>query len=128
MKNLDALCATTAREVVRLSENFPKEKGKELQNRITDSLGVLQEDGIYAFYLYLKRQKWNDLKLSDTVWPVCAELLRRDEIGKMLPAANPKESDEDLLINMTENLDHLLMAKDLLQRTLIYARYGLRAL
>jgi hypothetical protein len=122
MKNLDALCAATARQLVALAEKRKANEAKDLQNRLTNGLGVLQEDGVYAFYLYLKREK-----LEDKVWPICADLLRHEAVGKMLPHPG-KKNDEDLLIEMTENLDHLLLAKDLLQRTLIYARYGLRAL
>ncbi len=125
MKNLDALCAATARALVAAGEQAEKHKKggrKEILNRLTNALGVLQEDGVYAFFLFLKREG-----LLDNIWQVCAGLLRQKAVGEMLPAAD-KKSDEDLLIEMTENLDHLLLAKDLLQRTLIYARYGLRAL
>ncbi|MGH7597331.1 MAG: hypothetical protein ACREOI_13340 [bacterium] len=125
MKNLDALCATIARQMVAFGDEAEKRKKggrKETLNRLTNGLGVLQEDGVYAFFLFLKRED-----LADKVWPIFAGLLRNEAVGRMLPDAGSK-SEEDLLIEMTENLDHLLLAKDLLQRTLIYARYGLRAL
>jgi hypothetical protein len=125
MKNLDALCATTARELVTAGEEAEKRKKggrKETLNRLTNALGVLQEDGVYAFFLFLKREG-----LIDNIWPICGRLLRNEAVGKMLPAAGSR-GEEDLLIEMTENLDHLLLAKDLLHRTLIYARYGLRSL
>lgn len=124
--NLDFYCAQCAQGIVALSS---PNRDKELETRLNNALGVLQEDGFYAFYLYLKYRKLDHERHGDEdkawpVWPRLAELLRNADVGAPLPQG----TDEDTVIQMTEDLEKLLLAKQLMQRTLIYARYGLRSL
>jgi len=117
--NLDAHCAQCAHDIVALSG---PNRGKELENRLNNALGVLQEDGLYAFYLFLK---YRDLdQPPKDVWGLLKALLRNDIVGAPLPQGN----DDTAVIQMTENLQKLLLAKQLTERTLVYARYGLRSL
>jgi hypothetical protein len=117
--NLDAHCAQCAHNIVALSG---ADRDKELENRLNNALGVLQEDGFYAFYLFLK---YRDLDQSPRdVWGLLKALLRSDAVGAPLPQGN----DDDVVIQMTEDLQKLLLVKQLTERTLVYARYGLRSL
>ena len=124
ISNLDFLCSNCAQAIVELASN----NKKELENRITNALGVLQEDGVYSFYLFLKYRKMDQpTEPGSSQWPVwqkMAELLRNDEIGQ--PLSN--EIDDRAVIELTNNLSNLLLAKQILERVLIFARYGLRSL
>jgi hypothetical protein len=124
--NLDAHCAQCAHNIVALSG---ANRDKDLENRLNNALGVLQEDGFYAFYLFLKYRKLNQESRGGDdkawpVWPKLAELLQSEVVGAPLPQGN----DDDAVIQMTEDLRKLLLAKQLTERTLVYARYGLRSL
>ncbi len=116
--NLDAHCARKAQEIVGLADG---KRDKDLENRITDALAVLEEQGIYACYLYLRYQK------QTKVWCHLAALLRDPEVGGLLESSNGPD-DAQALIALTDDLHKLVLAKQLMQQTLIYARYGLRAL
>jgi len=124
--NLDTYCANCANDIVALSGTS---RDKDLENRLNNALGVLQEDGFYAFYLFLKYRKLDrESRGGDDrawpVWPRLAQLLRNDAVGAPLPQG----ADDTAVIQMTEDLQKLLLAKQLTERTLIYARYGLRSL
>lgn len=123
--NLDAHCAHCANDIVAMSGTG---RDKDLENRLNNALGVLQEDGFYAFYLFLKYRKLDHLA-QDTddkawpVWPRLVELLRNPEVGTPLQGNN-----DAAVVQLTEDLQKLLLAKQLTERTLIYARYGIRSL
>lgn len=110
--NLDLECAKAGYDMKGAAEDV-----------ITKSLGVLQEDGVYAFFLYLKA-KDNDNKITK----VCLSLLKNDRIPA-LKALMDGESDpcKALREKFADKLDDLLLAKDLLERALIYARYHAKA-
>lgn len=118
--NLDYLAAQHAQSLV---VNATQEaKPQELENTITKALGVLQENGVYACFLYLHASKKKEAR------PILQEmqnLLNKDELG--LPK---KENDDDLKYiaeKITTSLPTLLLAKEALERMLIYARYGAKA-
>jgi len=125
--NLDFYCAQCAQEIVKLSDHG-ESRDKELENRLNNALGVLQEDGFYAFYLYLKYRNLDRVARGGDkawpVWPKLAELLRTEAVGAPLGAG----ANDTAVIEMTEDLRKMLLAKQLTERTLIYARYGLRSL
>ena len=52
MLNLDFLAAQTSQTIVEKAQNV-----KELENLATKCLGVLQENGVYALWLFLKSRK-----------------------------------------------------------------------
>ena len=89
------------------------------ENTITKALGVLQENGPYACFLYLQANK------DKTIIPEMINLL---EGIKLLP---PAESNGDTLKRVTEqitvDLPRLLLAKEVIEQMLIYARYGAKA-
>ena len=121
MKNLDSLCAKIALGIENECKKKKDNDRKSFLNNITNGISILQEDGIYAFYLFLKREK-----IKSEVWDHCRDLLTDQSLEKII--SYPKNlDDEKAIIEMTENLDALLLAKDLLQRMLIYARYGIRS-
>lgn len=81
---------------------------------IRKSLGVLQEDGVYAFFLWcaskavkIQEESFNFLKEE-----VIMKNILQDEVEPLQAIRN----------KLKDNLDHLLFAKELLERTLVYAR------
>jgi hypothetical protein len=123
--NLDALCAQCAQKIVKLSGAT---RDKDLENHLRNALGVLQEDGFYAFHLFLRyrkldRQSTGPKDKAWRVWPELEELLQKPELGAPLQGAGEKA-----VIQMTGDLQNLLLAKQLTERTLIYALYGVRSL
>jgi hypothetical protein len=121
-QNLDQLCAKYG---WLIAEQVHQAIKKQAENHITKSLGVLQEDGVYAFFLYQdsrgQREKPGANKLRDQA----KELLREAGIKGFENASDPLAAVRDRLAS---DLDQLLLAKRLLEQALIYARYHAKAL
>lgn len=84
---------------------------------ITKSLGVLQEDGVYAFFLWCASK---------------ADAIRTQAFSFLKDRGLLTDTDGDDVLTVVrdgfrENLDNLLFAKELLERTLVYARYHAKA-
>jgi hypothetical protein len=103
-----------------VGKTIAERPSKELENIITSALAVLEEQGVYALFLFLKTRggaaenvskKINDF-LKATPWQ-----------APLLP------NNTDLfksLQQMAEDLDKLLLARDLVRQALVYARYHAR--
>jgi hypothetical protein len=109
-ENMDIVCASKGREIASLGT----------ANLITNALAVLEEQGVYAFFLYLAAKGKNVLNsLYDFL--------------KDPPGVSPLLSGEgknifDDLNKLGEDLDNLLFARDLLRQTMVYARYHAKAI
>lgn len=107
-ENLDLACAKQA-------EALAAQPSKELYKLITQALGVLEEQGVYALFLHLHAQKECDLEQGLynflSVTPQYNPLLKNG--GKNFKAIQELAAD----------LDSLLLAHDLLRQTLVYVRY-----
>lgn len=112
MQNLDVMCAELGR---KLGEGASKEREKLL----TDALGVLQEQGLYAFFLYLNASSRGK---PQQVSSSCEKFFRDlDLLG---------DDTSDLfesLESLATQLDDLLFARELLMQALVYARYHAKA-
>lgn len=112
MQNLDLECA-------KLAEKLAEGANKDREKLLTDSLGILQEQGLYAFFLFLKASKRGE---PQKVSHECETFLRE---RRLLHAGK-----DDLfrgLQSLAGRLDDLLFARDLLMRALVYARYHAKA-
>lgn len=124
MTILDMICAKYGNEMIGTESKNVDE------NLITKALGVLQEDGLYAFALYTKSKSGdsNAEKKTAKVVHNKALALLKDEAIDLLTV----NCTDDFLVcirnNLSSNLDALLFAKELLERTLVYARYHAKAL
>lgn len=118
--NLDIICAKYGGQISRNVNEAFDDKDKT-ENLITKSLGVLQEDGIYAFFLYLLSRGSSE---KDG-----ANALSQDSL-LLLKEIIPTSASDELSVakDLANNLNHLLLAKEMLERTLIYARYHAKAL
>jgi hypothetical protein len=123
--NLDAVCADYGYQVVRQVASdlsLPKGDKSKLENIITKSLGVLQEDGIYAFFLFLDYRR---KELGAEAVEQKMKAMLRDQQVELLPTG---QTDYDAIRELTTDLDCLLLAHQLLEQALIYARYHAKAL
>lgn len=113
-ENLDLACARTGQAIA-------EKPSKELEKLVTSALAVLEEQGVYALFLFLKTRGG---KAAPTIEQKVREFL------KTTPQRAPLLSGDGdvfaLLQSMSEDLDKLLLARDLLRQTLVYARYHAR--
>ncbi|MGQ9712922.1 MAG: hypothetical protein ACUVRC_09750 [Desulfotomaculales bacterium] len=148
---LDQLCAQYGYDMkCKVNEHLDKNK---TENLIAKSLGVLLEEGVYAFFLYLASQareageksgepkepgeggqagRKPEQKAAAALARQAAELLRDKRVGLL-------GVDGEITISrvleairkeggLADNLDRLLLAKRLLEQALIYACYHAKAL
>ena len=118
--NLDLESAKAAQKIITETK---ESKASEVENIITKTLGVLQENGVYACILFLCSRN------SDSDNVVRTKLLEMTKLLKLEPPNGDKA--EDVLGFLTDNIckdiDILLLTKQLWEQTLIYARYGAKA-
>ncbi len=123
-KNLDRLAAKYAQEVI--SDCLEKgEKIKDIENTVTKALGVLQENGVYACFLYLLAK---EDKKGEVVVDKMLDLLNQLNFGWGKPSDLTAEKvlhyiNDEVVVN----LERLLLAKETLEQMLIYARYRAKA-
>ncbi len=92
-ENLDLACA-------KVGKTIAERPSKDLENLITSALAVLEEQGLYAFFLFLKARGGSDApKVNDNIYK---------------------------FQEMAKDLDKLLLARDLVRQVLVYARYHAR--
>lgn len=116
MINLDYICIKTGQEI-----------GKETdKNILQKSLGVLQEDGVYAMFLWLemKAKKGN---VRNKFVELFQNKLLKQYFGQF---SNLTEKDFksfcDILAEIAKDIDKLLLMKKIIERTLTYAYYHAR--
>jgi len=120
--NLDQLCARYGWQIAeKLNLDIPK----NAENHITKSLGVLQEDGVYAFFLYQSSRGDREIKGAVELSNLAKQLLVEAEILSLEDTNDPLAAVRNYLAN---DLDRLLLAKRLLEQALIYARYHAKAM
>ncbi|MEA3345672.1 MAG: hypothetical protein U9Q78_05435 [Chloroflexota bacterium] len=136
IENLDFYCVDYAKRVVDdLITGERALKGDDVAHIATKLLSVLHENGPYAALLYILWKRYNGTRTEKRVAAQLEDLL----IGKpgqqtllRLPQVGlDVESLEDTLQigrRLATDLDRLFLAKDLLDRTLIYVRYHARGM
>jgi hypothetical protein len=118
-RNLDALCAHFGSQIVE--KRGPEKEAKRLETVTRNALGVMREQGVFAFYIFLQNQ------LNDggrTIWGQVKKLWQNEAVGPLLGTGG---GDRDKVIALTDNLNDLLLARKLAEQALVYALYGLRA-
>lgn len=117
--NLDFIAAKYAQSIIANT------KGNDVENTVTKALGVLQEDGVYACFLYLlAKEKDNGKAIVKEMLNLLNEPLLN--LGKL-----NSDKSQDILSYITSkvtvDLEKLLLTKETLEQMLIYARYGAKA-
>jgi len=124
MENLDKLCAEYGYKFADEIKKALNSDAKKAESLITKTLGVLQKQGLYAFALFCKSRGSNEEKGAEKMKEITTELLK-DKLGLI--------SNDDLLEEirkengLASRLDDLLLAIQVLEKSLIYARYHAKA-
>jgi len=121
MENLDRLCAKYGFEFTQEVNKSFKDASKT-ENLLTKALGVLQEQGLYAFILYCKsREQKGALEIRKITKKILKDELKL--IGnKSLLEEISKEN------GLASKLEGLILSIQVLEKALIYARYHAKAL
>jgi hypothetical protein len=113
VQNLDVECA-------KLGQRLAEGDGVN-EELVNHALTVLEEQGVYAFFLYLKARGREG---ANYVSATCAEFLRS------VPQGSPLLGGGDVfasLQRLSQNLDDLIFARDVLRQALVYGRYHVKA-
>lgn len=111
-ENLDYRCA-------KRGQDIPKEGlASDYKTQIQKVLGILQEEGPFAFAVFLESE---DL---ERIQDAAKKLLNED---LELPD-QPNETLREDILDITRDLDDMLLTKDLLERMLTYALFRAKAL
>ena len=123
MLNLDYRCMEYGQEIGKINDS-------NLENNLRKALGVLQEDGVYAMFL------WFEKNASDVRKELIEFLNKKDEnthvklSNYFLDESKSFEQNFDKFCNnlqeVARDIDKLLFMKKLLERTLTYALYHAR--
>lgn len=124
--DLDWLAAQTAQDIIKNTTDG--QDPDDVDNLLTKALGILQENGVYAAFLYLYSRTRDKERLI-------AEQTKRallDTTPKLGLTPPPDISTaapvlDFLTKKVCQDLDTLLLFKQLWEQTLIYARYGAKA-
>lgn len=128
-QNLDYLCAKCGRRIF-LGATIKTEPDKsKADSYLANALGVLREQGIYAFYLYLKYKYEKGLpKVKDeTLKLLCDEV---PGLVKLTESEKKQQKDQDEFFvaeRLSSDLDSLFLARQILEQALIYSRYHVRS-
>lgn len=125
MENLDRLCAEYGYKFADEVSKAVKFDAKKAESLITKGIGVLQEQGLYAFVLFCVSRGSTEKEGADTIKKITAELLK-DKLSLI--------NSEDLLEEirkeqgLASRLDDLTLAVQVLEKSLIYGRYHAKAI
>ena len=113
MNNLDQIC-------FKCGIDLPIPGNKDDEIWIQNSLGVLQENGVMALflYLYVKKKTMAD-KLRDFLTNPC--------LGNDIKYRPEDDFYENYLTKIAGEPQKLIFVKELLERVLTYARYHAKA-
>jgi hypothetical protein len=135
MRNLDLLAAQTAQKII--ADTTDGQKAAEVDNLITKALGVLQENGVYAALLYLYSRSAGEQPVAKQIrlrlLHLTSELALKPptdrQVGDKVVVEDAQASIalQFLTDHICNDLDRLLLIKQLWEQTLIYARYGAKA-
>ncbi|PLS67688.1 MAG: hypothetical protein CV045_12185 [Cyanobacteria bacterium M5B4] len=124
--NLDYLAAKYAQDVIAQTQGVDK---STVENAITKVLGVLQEQGVYACFVFALSRARSANNESQSMQAIVSEMAK---LLQELDFAVTYEKDAEATLkqvaeHITKDLERLLLAKDVLEQMLIYARYGAKA-
>ncbi len=117
--NLDQISAEIG---FKLADNN-KSRAKEFERIVTKALGILIEDGLFAYAIWLESEKESDIiNSSFNLLEGKSGIIREnynDGIEKLREA---------ILKEIAPDIQKTLLARQILERMLVYARYRAKAL
>ncbi len=124
MRNLDLLAAQTAQQIIADTMSF---KPAEVDNLATKALGVLQENGVYAAMLFLFSRGDKDGQIASSVRLRLLQLAAQEILNQSTPDNQAQAALQFVTDHISNDLDTLLLVKQVWEQTLIYVRYGAKA-
>lgn len=108
----------------RLAEMFKnnKEDAGKLETLVTKAIGVLIEDGLLAYVIWLKSRGDKEKKYAVKVLDKSKELLQGRL--KLTTANDPIQ----MALEISSSIEKTFLARQLLERMLVYARYRAKAI
>ena len=103
--------------ICKIGNRIAEKISSSNKSEIDKALGVLSNDGVYAYYVYVKSKGMNEIFINEIV-----ELMKYTDIK-----LKKNSSYENYFVNLSGNLNDLLFFKEMLEETLIYARYHAKA-
>ena len=129
--NLDKLAAERAQAMVNKAKQGVadvKKPVETLERLDTKALGVLQEQGVYALMLFLFSRTSDEKKVAPIIRNQLYEALKKLPDFKDVDIKDNAEKALKLYTaDVLNNIDTLLLVRNLYEQTLIYARYGAKA-
>lgn len=122
--NLDHEAARIGHEIVEGMDNVDI---KDIERCINKTLGVLQVNGVYASLLYMCTMADKDKTIGQHMME---KLLVISELVLNVKLQNNNDINavlSDVISDVLDDIDSVLLIKDLWEQTLIYARYNARA-
>ncbi len=115
--NLDVIINKIGYDIVQAIEGKGRDK-KKYKNKIDKVLGVLANDGVYAFWVYCKAEKITDVFVG-----------KLGELKKIVDPISDEKRDENFFMDLSSSeLTNLLFFKEMLEKVLTYAKYHEKAL
>lgn len=129
--NLDNIAAKRAQAMVNKAKQGiggVKNPVDTLEHLVTKAIGVLQEQGVYAMMLFLFSRTSDEDKAARLIRDQLYEALKQlPSFKNPMIEDSPDKALEFYSTRVLDNLDTLLLVRDLYEQTLIYARYGAKA-
>jgi hypothetical protein len=132
MANLDRLAAQHAQNIIAVTATAGHGKD-DVENVVTKSLGVIQEQGVFAGLLYLLSRRDREGSIESAIRDEFVALLAEPELSGFELAYRGHVTDAQTLLNHFANtvcakpVQTLLLVKSLFEQTLTYARYSAKA-
>ena len=137
LQNLDAVINKLGYSIVEEIKKISDEKIRSgLLRHIEKSLGVLVNDGVYAYYVFSKSKDKDKDKDNNSTYYYSNIFIKTPvetlscfmNLNFNTDDNNQDDSYEVFFQNLSQDLHKLLFFKDLLEQALIYARYHAKAL
>jgi len=113
--NLDYQAAKLSQQIIDETIKQNLIDSSSVENLVTKTLGVLQENGVYACVLYLQSRSEKNL-------------FEMTELIEIKSSAAPSTDKLDFVSKyICKDLDTLFFTKQLWEQILLYARYGAKA-
>ena len=123
--NLDALINKVGFEIVEEIKKKEKDKTK-YKNYIDKALGVLANDGVYAYWVYCKANKITDVFINKL--EELSNQISLKENGREIKLIFNDKPSEKFFHTLSQDINKLLFFKEMVEKALIYARYHAKAM
>lgn len=128
MHNLDQWAAQTAQHIIQETIDHDRD-ATSVDILATKTLGVLQEQGVYAATLFLYSRGSGEGKIAcdlrRPLFDLLCQVLAMDK--EALPPDDAQKRLQFVAERVAGDLDTLLLVKQVWEQTLIYVRYGAKA-